>query len=157
MVEDEFLLPCCARDYISFILSIIFWISWLYWSQLSKWGWCLIVERLISLSLSLSENQFILYQFLVEWLLISFERIWKFKFSWFVNCPQFEINKKKIDIVVRVTYVHFNLPTTFSNKFDFFVWLMFAQCKRSLEWCSYPEFNIVFVLFWFARLHLCLE
>ena len=34
--------------------------------------------------------------------------------------------KKKIDIVVRMTYVHFSLPTTFSSKFDFFV---FPQCK----------------------------
>ena len=95
-ISNAFLLPCCARDYISFILSIIFWISWLYWSQLSKWGRCLIVERLISLSLS--KNQFILYQFLVECLLISFERIWKFKFSWFVNCSRFEINKKKMTL-----------------------------------------------------------
>ena len=64
------------------------------WSQPSKWGQCLTVERLISLSLS--ENQFILCQFLVECILISFERIWKFQFSWFVNCSRFEINKKKM-------------------------------------------------------------
>ena len=31
------------------------------------------------------------------------------------------IKKKKIDIVVRMTYVHFSLPTTFSSKFDFCV------------------------------------
>ena len=48
-----------------------------------------------SLSLSLTKNQFILYQFRVECLLISFERIWKFKFSWFVNWSRFEINLKK--------------------------------------------------------------
>ena len=28
---------------------------------------------------------------------------------------------KKNDIVVRMTYVHFSLPTTFSSKFDFCV------------------------------------
>ena len=36
---------------------------------------------------------------------------------------------KNNDIVVRTTYAHFSLPTTFSSKFDFFVQSMFAQCK----------------------------
>ena len=73
----------------------------------------------LSLPLSLSENQFILYQLLVECLLISFEN---FNSRDLLTVPDLKlIKKKKNDIVVRMTYVHFSLQTTFSSNFDFFV------------------------------------
>ena len=45
---------------------------------------------------------------------------------------------KNNDIVVRTTYAHFSLPTTFSSKFDFFV-------QSILKWCSSQEFDILFL------------
>ena len=76
------------------------------------------MERLISLSLSLTENQFILYQFLVECLYLKgFENL---NSRDLLTVPDLKSIKKN-DIVVRMTYVHFSLPTTFSSKFEFFV------------------------------------
>ena len=62
----------------------------------------------LSLSLSLSENKLILYQFLGECVLISFERIWKFKFSWFYNGSRFQINKKKKKMTLLLEWLMFN-------------------------------------------------
>ena len=111
----------------------------------------------LSLSLSLTKNQFILYQFLVECLLISFERIWKFQFSWFVNCSRFEINKKN-DIVVRMAYMFISvckLPLV-ANLIS-----LSSRCLPNVKilksGVDIRYLTLFLSCFGFARLNLCLE